>query len=110
MAYQTKPGNGSLWRNDRKTNDNHPDYSGSITLLDGTECWLSMWQKDEVEGERKPLFSLSIKVKDAAAGQGGAAPSTRKLPTRRPPPGKIAEEIPTGEQPPDDGTDSGVPF
>jgi hypothetical protein len=30
MAYTMKPGQGSLFKNDRKESNNHPDYKGSV--------------------------------------------------------------------------------
>ena len=32
MAYTPKEGSGSLFKNNRKTSETHPDYTGSIML------------------------------------------------------------------------------
>jgi hypothetical protein len=56
MAYTPKEGSGSLFKNDRKTTDTHPDYSGSI-MINGKEHWLSAWVK---EGTKGKFFSVSI--------------------------------------------------
>jgi hypothetical protein len=62
MAYTPKEGSGSLFKNTRKTTDNHPDYNGSI-MLNGKEHWLSAWVK---EGAKGKFFSVSVgKVKEA---------------------------------------------
>lgn len=53
MAYQPKEGSFSLFKNDRKTTDSHPDYTGSI-LIDGKEYWISGWKK---EGKRGVFIS-----------------------------------------------------
>ncbi len=50
MAYQLKDGNGSLFNNDRKEKDTHPDLAGSI-MLNGKEYWLSGWKKQGSKGE-----------------------------------------------------------
>jgi hypothetical protein len=45
VAFIQKPGQGSLFKNDRKESENHPDYRGSIVGPDGTEYWLDGWKK-----------------------------------------------------------------
>ena len=49
--YEPKPGNGSAWINDRKTEDWHADYRGKILLPDGTEHWVDVWDKQKQSGE-----------------------------------------------------------
>lgn len=51
MAYQQKPGYFSLWPNDKKEKDTHPDWKGSITLPDGTEHWFDAWNKVSTKGQ-----------------------------------------------------------
>ena len=57
MAYEMKEGSASLFKNNRKTSDNHPDYTGSIMLENGKEHYLSAWVK---EGAKGKFFSVSI--------------------------------------------------
>lgn len=62
MAYTPKEGSGSLFKNERKTTETHPDYTGSI-MVNGKEHWLSAWVK---EGKKGKFFSVSIgKVKES---------------------------------------------
>ena len=56
MAYTPKEGSGSLFKNDRKTTETHPDYTGTI-MVNGKEHWLSAWVK---EGKKGKFFSVSI--------------------------------------------------
>ena len=56
---------GILGRNDRKTLDTHPDFSGSINV-DGKNYWLSGWVKERKDGSGR-FFSLTVKPKDGAA-------------------------------------------
>ncbi len=59
MAYD----NTNRWtlnKNDRKEQDNHPDYKGKINV-DGVDYWLDGWIKDSANGK---FISGSIKRKD----------------------------------------------
>ena len=51
--YQRKPGSGSVFKNDRKTEDWHADWRGKIALPDGTEHYLDLYinksQRDGTE-------------------------------------------------------------
>jgi len=62
MSYEMKPGQGSIFKNDKKTEEKHPDYKGSIMTPDGKECWISMWVK-RPEG-KTPFFSVSVQPKE----------------------------------------------
>ena len=61
MAYQHKPGQGSLFPNDRKQSDNHPDYTGKILahrdIKAGEELRLAAWSK---QGGKGYFYSLSL--------------------------------------------------
>jgi hypothetical protein len=82
MSGYDNTNKGILGRNDRKTQDTHPDFSGSINV-EGREFWLSGWVKERKDGSGR-FFSLSVKPKDAANAP--AAP--------RPAPADIDDEIP----------------
>jgi hypothetical protein len=60
VAYEMKDNSGSLWVNDRKDRDEHPDRTGSL-MVAGTEYWLNGWLKKTKDG--KPYLSLSVKPK-----------------------------------------------
>lgn len=64
MTYVAKEGSGSLFKNNRKVSETHPDYTGSI-MVNGKEHFLSAWVK---EGKNGKFFSVSIgKVKEIKA-------------------------------------------
>jgi len=63
MAYEAKPGSFSLFKNERKTQDTHADYTGSGVDLNGKEVWVNAWIK---EGNGKKFMSCSMKLKDAS--------------------------------------------
>jgi hypothetical protein len=56
MAYVPKEGSGSLFKNDRKTTETHPDYTGTI-MVNGKVHYLSGWVKESTKGK---FFSISI--------------------------------------------------
>lgn len=62
MAYEQKDNSGSLFINERKETDKHPDRNGSA-LIGGVEYWVSGWVK---EGAKGKWMSLAFKPKDAA--------------------------------------------
>lgn len=54
---------GAIWPNDRKSQDTHPDYTGSINI-EGTEYFLDAWKKPEGAADRAPVLKFSVKRKD----------------------------------------------
>jgi len=66
MAFEQRDNSGSIWANDRKTADKHPDRTGSAKI-NGEDFWVHGWLKKKSSG--KPYLSLSFKRKD-----GGGAP------------------------------------
>jgi len=95
---------GVLFKNDRKTTDSHPDYTGNINV-GGQEFWLSAWIK---EGQRGKFMSLSIKPKEEQRQQPQRAPAPQQ---------RRSDPISSGRQPmqrqnimPDDDMQDEVPF
>jgi hypothetical protein len=72
--YVQKPNTGSLFINDRKEKDSHPDYSGTLNV-EGKEYWLSMWDNGE---NGKPRFGVGVKLKEARRGDVPARDSSPK--------------------------------
>lgn len=60
---QQRENNGVLFRNDRRTKETHPEYTGSLNV-EGREYWLSAWVK---EGDGRKFFSLAVKPKEERA-------------------------------------------
>lgn len=58
MANETKLNAGAIFKNDKKTADNHPDYRGKINV-DGVNKDISLWVKTSANGVK--YFSASIK-------------------------------------------------
>ena len=64
MAYETKDNTGSLFRNNRKEKETHPDYSGTVRI-DGHDMWISGWLKETKDGQK--YFSLAVKRNDGTS-------------------------------------------
>jgi hypothetical protein len=71
MAYEMKPGQGSLFKNDKKTSDNHPNLKGKIMLPNGEVRWMSAWTKTTTAGEK--WISLNVGELVQQAGGSGYA-------------------------------------
>jgi hypothetical protein len=54
---------GTLGKNERKAQDNHPGYTGKC-VIDGNPYWISAWIKD---GTRGKFFSLAFKPREPLA-------------------------------------------
>jgi len=57
MGYEHKENSGSLFRNETKKSDNHPDYTGKLNI-GGQTLDLSGWIKDT---NGKKWLSLSVR-------------------------------------------------
>lgn len=64
MAYDNT-NKGTIAKNDRKTEDNHPDIAGSINV-EGKDFWINGWQKTNSRDGSK-FYSLTVKPKQERA-------------------------------------------
>lgn len=74
MAYEQRDMSGSLFRNDKREKDSHPNATGSA-LIDGVEYWVSSWTKTDKNGHK--WQSLAFKRKDAKPAAKGAGADYR---------------------------------
>ncbi len=59
--FEQKDWSGSLWVNDKKTEENHPDRTGKC-MIDGVLMYVSGWLKRTKDGT--PWLSLAFKPVD----------------------------------------------
>lgn len=67
----------ALWKNDKKTSDRHPDYTGS-GMVDNKEVYVSAWAKKKDANPKAPLLSISITFKDEV-GQPSGPPVSQSV-------------------------------
>jgi hypothetical protein len=82
MAYEQRDNSGSIFVNDRKEKDTHPDRTGTA-MIDGVMYYVSGWLKQSAKGQ---FLSLAFKRKeDALKGQVKREDpiSTGRLPPRQ---------------------------
>ena len=63
MTEFDKTNRGSIWKNDKKEKDTHPDFTGSLNV-GGVEYWVSAWKRKEGAAAKAPALSFSIKPKE----------------------------------------------
>jgi len=61
MTYETKEKSGSLFKNNKKEKENHPDMTGEVKI-EGKIYWASGWKKVDKNGNT--WISMSFKEKD----------------------------------------------
>lgn len=54
---------GSIWKNEKKEKDTHPDFTGSLNV-NGVDYWVSAWKRKEGASAKAPALSFSVKPKD----------------------------------------------
>jgi hypothetical protein len=66
MAEFDNTNRGSLFKNDKKEEEKHPDMNGSINI-EGVEYWISGWKKVSKAGSG--FISLSVRPKQEQTRQ-----------------------------------------
>lgn len=63
MSNYDNTNRGSIWKNDDKQDDRHPDFKGTLNV-DGVDYWVSAWKRKEGANPKSPALSFSIKRKE----------------------------------------------
>lgn len=106
MAYDNT-NKGAIFQNDRKTEDKHPDRTGSINV-DGVDYFIDGWLKEtkpDANGKTKKFLSLSVKRKNK---QGGQQQQSTQRPASRPQPAARRPGLPPPPKDPDLDPDANI--
>lgn len=63
MTEYDNSNRGSIWKNDKKETDRHPDFTGNANIA-GVEYWVSAWKRKPDANPKAPALSFSVKAKD----------------------------------------------
>lgn len=66
MAYEIRDLSGSLFKNERKEKETHPDMNGTA-MIDGKKYYISAWLKEGASG--KPFTSMAFKLAEEAQAE-----------------------------------------
>jgi len=75
MTYTHKAYTGTLFSNERKEKDTHPDWKGSCDI-NGVKHWVSGWNRSASDGRTRISLAFTIaedKPKQSPAPQQGSA-------------------------------------
>lgn len=76
MAYEQKPNTGTLFINDQKETDKHPDFKGSA-LIDGQEYWVKLWKNKSQKTGETILKTAYEKKEPRGERRGNEKPAAR---------------------------------
>ena len=58
MSYDNN-NRGSIWKNEKKTTDKHPDFTGKATI-DGVDYYVSAWKRGPDDNPKAPALRFSV--------------------------------------------------
>lgn len=68
MSNYDNTNRGSIWANQKKQKESHPEFTGSLNV-EGVEYWVSAWKRKPDANPNAPALSFSVKRKDDNSGQ-----------------------------------------
>jgi uncharacterized protein (DUF736 family) len=74
MAFEQRDNSGSLFKNEKKEQENHPDYNGTC-MVDGEMYYMNAWLKKSQSG--KTFMSFAFKPKEEKQEDRKPAPQRR---------------------------------
>ena len=73
MPYEQKPGTGSIWKNENKSEDFHGDFKGTFVDLDGNHYFVDAWKRGPNDNPSGPALRFRVKPKQPRPQQRNVA-------------------------------------
>lgn len=75
MSEYDQTNRGSIWKNEKKEKDTHPDFTGSQNVQCPhcsacSEFWVSAWKRKPDANPKAPALSFSVKLKEDKPASG----------------------------------------
>jgi hypothetical protein len=70
---------GSIWKNDKKETETHPDFTGSLNV-NGVEYWVSAWKRKPDASDKAPALSFTVKPKEDSVKKPSTATNSNSAP------------------------------
>lgn len=64
MAEYDNTNRGAIWKNDKKTEEKHPDFRGELNV-EGSEYWVSAWKRKPGAKESAPPLTFALTLKES---------------------------------------------
>jgi hypothetical protein len=66
MSEYDNNNRGSIWKNEKKVTDKHPDFTGKATIV-GVDYYVSAWKRGPNDNPKAPALRFSVTaVEDVA--------------------------------------------
>lgn len=99
MSQYDNTNRGSIWKNDKKERDTHPDFKGSLNV-EGIEYWVSAWRRKPDANPNAPALSFSVQPKDQQSQQQSQqrpAPQQQRQPAQQQRQTEPRQQAPAGQ-------------
>lgn len=75
MTQHDNTNRGAIWKNERKEQETHPDFTGSLNV-EGIDYFFDAWKRKPDASEKAPALSFRVKRKDKQNASPQAAQRT----------------------------------
>lgn len=66
MSNYDNDNRGAVWRNEKKSTDKHPDFTGKATIA-GVDYYVSAWRRGPDDNPKSPALRFSVTAVEEVA-------------------------------------------